>query len=96
MIAGVADTYTALWYLYDDARLSLAAGDVIDQAAIGYAGQDRGGVRRIFWGAVISRDGRIRNRLVTFSAPQGRGAPFVSDGRFYRAEARGRRSSRVR
>jgi PIN domain nuclease of toxin-antitoxin system len=33
MIAGVADTHTALWYLYDDARLSGAAGDFIDQAA---------------------------------------------------------------
>ena len=33
MIAGVADTHTALWYLYDDARLSVAAGDFIDQAA---------------------------------------------------------------
>ena len=33
MIAGVADTHTALWYLYDDARLSGTAGDFIDQAA---------------------------------------------------------------
>lgn len=33
MIAGVADTHAALWYLYDDARLSVAAGDFIDQAA---------------------------------------------------------------
>src|SRR5579871_3933708 len=32
MIAGVADTHTALWYLYDDAHLSIAAGDFIDQA----------------------------------------------------------------
>ena len=33
IIAGVADTHTALWYLYDDARLSVAAGNFIDQAA---------------------------------------------------------------
>ncbi len=33
MIAGVADTHTALWYLYDDARLSVAAGSFIDRAA---------------------------------------------------------------
>jgi len=33
MIAGVADTHTALWYLYDDVRLSVPAGDFIDQAA---------------------------------------------------------------
>lgn len=33
MIAGVADTHTAIWYLYDDARLSAASGDFIDQAA---------------------------------------------------------------
>ena len=33
MVAGVADTHTTLWYLYDDARLSAAAGDCIDQAA---------------------------------------------------------------
>src|SRR5215467_13388970 len=33
MVAGVADTHTALWYLYDDARLSVAAGDFIDRAA---------------------------------------------------------------
>ena len=33
MIAGVADTHTALWYLFNDTRLSTAAGDFIDQAA---------------------------------------------------------------
>ena len=33
MIAGIADTHKALWCLYDDARLSVAAGDCIDQAA---------------------------------------------------------------
>jgi PIN domain nuclease of toxin-antitoxin system len=32
MIAGIADTHTALWYLFDDERLSVAAGDFIDQA----------------------------------------------------------------
>jgi len=33
MIAGIADTHTAIWYLYDNADLSTAAGDFIDQAA---------------------------------------------------------------
>ena len=33
MIAGVADTHTALWYLFDDERLSVPAGDFIDEAA---------------------------------------------------------------
>ncbi len=33
MIAGVADTHTALWHLFDDARLSAAARAFIDQAA---------------------------------------------------------------
>jgi PIN domain nuclease of toxin-antitoxin system len=33
MIAGVADTHTALWYLFDDPRLSAAAGEFIDRAA---------------------------------------------------------------
>jgi PIN domain nuclease of toxin-antitoxin system len=33
VIAGIADTHTALWYLFDDERLSIAAGDFIDQAA---------------------------------------------------------------
>jgi len=33
MIAGVADTHTALWHLFDDARLSGAARAFIDQAA---------------------------------------------------------------
>jgi PIN domain nuclease of toxin-antitoxin system len=33
MIAGVADTHTALWYLFNDGRLSGAAGDFIDKAA---------------------------------------------------------------
>ena len=37
-IVAVADTHTALWYLYDDPRLSLQVGDVIDAAAI--AAQD--------------------------------------------------------
>jgi len=34
MIAGVADTHTALWHLFDDARLSAAAGAFINDAAI--------------------------------------------------------------
>lgn len=33
MIAGVADTHTALWHLFDDARLSAPAADFIDSAA---------------------------------------------------------------
>jgi PIN domain nuclease of toxin-antitoxin system len=33
MIAGVADTHTALWHLFDDNRLSVPAGDFISQAA---------------------------------------------------------------
>jgi PIN domain nuclease of toxin-antitoxin system len=35
MIAGVADTHTALWYLFGDARLSVRAKEFIDQAAAG-------------------------------------------------------------
>lgn len=33
MIAAVADTHTALWYLFNDDRLSVAAGDFIDKSA---------------------------------------------------------------
>jgi PIN domain nuclease of toxin-antitoxin system len=33
VIAGVADTHAALWHLFDDARLSVPAGDFIDKAA---------------------------------------------------------------
>lgn len=33
MIAGIADTHTVLWYLFADARLSLAARDYINRAA---------------------------------------------------------------
>ena len=33
MIAGVADTHAALWHLFDDARLSRAAGAFISEAA---------------------------------------------------------------
>ncbi len=33
MIAGVADTHTALWHLFADARLSGPAGDFIDRTA---------------------------------------------------------------
>lgn len=33
MVIGVADTYTALWLLFDDERLSTAAGDFIEEAA---------------------------------------------------------------
>jgi len=32
MIADIADTHAALWYLFNDARLSMTAGDFIDQA----------------------------------------------------------------
>ena len=34
MILGVADTHTAIWYLFDDKRLSGTAGEFIDQAAV--------------------------------------------------------------
>ena len=34
MIAAVADTHTVLWHLYDNARLSVAAGNFIDRAAV--------------------------------------------------------------
>jgi PIN domain nuclease of toxin-antitoxin system len=34
MVAGVADTHAALWYLFDDTRLSASAADFINQAAI--------------------------------------------------------------
>jgi len=33
MIAAVADTHAALWYLFDDARLSTIAASVINEAA---------------------------------------------------------------
>lgn len=33
IIAGVADTHTAFWYLFNNGRLSVAAGDFIDRAA---------------------------------------------------------------
>ena len=33
MIAAIADTHTALWYLYNDGRLSVLAGNSIDKAA---------------------------------------------------------------
>lgn len=33
MIAAVADTHTALWHLFDDARLSVTAGALISEAA---------------------------------------------------------------
>jgi PIN domain nuclease of toxin-antitoxin system len=35
MIAGVADTHAALWYLFGDPRLSSRAKDFIDEAAAG-------------------------------------------------------------
>ena len=33
MVAGVADTHTALWYLFGDSRLSIRAKEFVDQAA---------------------------------------------------------------
>ena len=33
MIAAIADTHTALWYLFNDGRLSILAGDYIDKSA---------------------------------------------------------------
>ena len=33
MIGAVADTHAALWYLFNDPRLSRSAGDFIDRAA---------------------------------------------------------------
>lgn len=34
MIVGVADTHAAIWYLYDDPKLSRAASEFIDQAVL--------------------------------------------------------------
>ena len=34
MIAAVADTHSALWYLFNDGRLSGAAGEFMDSAAM--------------------------------------------------------------
>jgi PIN domain nuclease of toxin-antitoxin system len=33
MFAAIADTHTAIWFLFNDARLSAAASDFIDRAA---------------------------------------------------------------
>ena len=33
LVVGVADTHTAVWHLFDDARLSATAGRFIDKAA---------------------------------------------------------------
>jgi hypothetical protein len=35
VIVGVADTYTALWYLYKNPRLSVTARSFMDDAAAG-------------------------------------------------------------
>jgi PIN domain nuclease of toxin-antitoxin system len=35
MIAGVADTHSALWFLYGDSRLSVVAKSFFDHAAVG-------------------------------------------------------------
>jgi PIN domain nuclease of toxin-antitoxin system len=50
MIAGVADTHTVLWYLFDDERLSAAAGEFIEQAA---AAGNRIGVSSISLAEII-------------------------------------------
>jgi PIN domain nuclease of toxin-antitoxin system len=35
MIAGIADTHAAIWYLYSDSRLGRAASDFIEAATVG-------------------------------------------------------------
>jgi PIN domain nuclease of toxin-antitoxin system len=50
MVAGVADTHTVLWYLFDDERLSAAAGEFIEQAA---AAGNRIGVSSISLAEII-------------------------------------------
>jgi PIN domain nuclease of toxin-antitoxin system len=50
MVAGVADTHTVLWYLFDDERLSAAAGEFIEQAA---AAGNRIGVSSISLAKII-------------------------------------------
>jgi PIN domain nuclease of toxin-antitoxin system len=35
MIAGIADTHAAIWYLYSDSRLGRAASDFIDATIVG-------------------------------------------------------------
>jgi PIN domain nuclease of toxin-antitoxin system len=50
VIAGVADTHTALWHLFDDTRLSGPAGDFIDRAA---AARHRIGVSSISLAEVV-------------------------------------------
>jgi hypothetical protein len=52
MITAIADTHTAIWYLFSDERLGRAASAFID-ATIAKGDQ--------FYGVpVLSRDGRIR------------------------------------
>lgn len=52
MIAGVADTHTALWYLMKNPRLSIRARESMDEAVAATG---------IYFAApIISRDGRIR------------------------------------
>jgi PIN domain nuclease of toxin-antitoxin system len=62
----VADTHTALWHLFDDARLSVAAGTFISQAAtrrnkIAVLPDRMVAATAVYFDVpVISRDKRIR------------------------------------
>ena len=41
MIAGIADTHTALWYLFKNPSLSAVARNFMDEAARAYMDHDR-------------------------------------------------------
>jgi len=61
MIAGVAETHTALWHLFDDSRLSAAARTFIDEAA----GSRRSiAISSYFDVPVLSHDRRILSARV--------------------------------
>lgn len=50
MITAIADTHTAIWYLFDDARLGRAASDFIDATI---AAGDKIGVSAITFAETI-------------------------------------------
>ena len=68
MIAGVADTHAALWFLFGDLRLSTTAKDFFDKAA---AARHKIVLSPISLGAIETREHQVTREAVLGELPSG-------------------------
>lgn len=60
MLTGIADTHTAIWYLFSDPRLGSAASEWIETTIPDLPDRIIAATAQFYGVPVLSRDGRIR------------------------------------